>query len=197
MLEGVELGSAIREAIRLKGVTQKDVAAAFQVRQSSVSEWLKHGRVAKKHLNLLVEYFANVVGPSHWGLESVFQIAQQVSPKDVTIVPQRPAAPVIVWRGSNMKELPDLFQVPAPDDSMADRVRQGWLIEFDRRLKPRQGDGVLVEDSEKRWFFRLYSEGTQGRFEALPLNPTYQKLESQRDGLKVLAVLVGVPMRWS
>lgn len=51
-----------------KGVKQGDVAAAFGISQPSVSEWLKHGRVHKKHISKLVEYFSDQVGPEHWGL---------------------------------------------------------------------------------------------------------------------------------
>lgn len=68
MHTGEELGRAIREAIDRKGVTQGEVAAAFGVRQSSVSEWLKFGRISKKHLPKLFEYFDDVVDRGHWGL---------------------------------------------------------------------------------------------------------------------------------
>lgn len=68
MHTGEELGRAIREAIDRKGVTQGEVAIAFGVRQSSVSEWLKFGRISKKHLPRLFDYFDDVVGRDHWGL---------------------------------------------------------------------------------------------------------------------------------
>lgn len=68
MLSGPELGKAIAEAMAKKPATQKQMAAAFHVSQPSVSEWLKHGRVAKKHIPLLLDYFSEVVGPDHWGL---------------------------------------------------------------------------------------------------------------------------------
>lgn len=78
MLSGLELATAFAEAMRLKkakGITQQQVADAFGVRQASVSEWGKTGRIAKKHLNLLVEYFADVVGAEHWGLHESIQDA--------------------------------------------------------------------------------------------------------------------------
>jgi transcriptional regulator with XRE-family HTH domain len=68
MLTGKDLGAAIREAMTKKGVVQSDVAEAFGIKQPSVSEWLKFGRVSKKHINHLVHYFSDVVGPEHWGL---------------------------------------------------------------------------------------------------------------------------------
>jgi hypothetical protein len=79
MLSGLELAAAFSEAMRLKkqktGATQQDVAKAFGVRQASVSEWGKTGRIAKKHLNLLVEYFSDVVDAEHWGLHEAIQDA--------------------------------------------------------------------------------------------------------------------------
>lgn len=68
MYERAKLGAALREAMTLKGVKQGDIAAEFHVAQSSVSEWLKFGRIAKKHLPHLVGYFSTHVGPEHWGL---------------------------------------------------------------------------------------------------------------------------------
>lgn len=72
MHTGKELGDAIRAAMELKGVKQAEVGTAFRVAQSSVSEWLKFGRVHKKHLTKLFDYFADVVGPEHWGLPATW-----------------------------------------------------------------------------------------------------------------------------
>lgn len=68
MLSGPALGAALRSAIGLKKVTQSQVAEEFGVKQSSVAEWLRFGRIHKRHLPKLVAYFSDVVGPSHWGL---------------------------------------------------------------------------------------------------------------------------------
>lgn len=68
MLTGQALGKAIAEAIRLKGVTRQAVADHFGVKQPSTYDWTKHGRIDKKHLTGLVAYFADVVGPEHWGM---------------------------------------------------------------------------------------------------------------------------------
>lgn len=97
----------------------------------------------------------------------------------------------------NKSALPDVFRVEVPDDAMADRVMKGHLVRFDKRIDPRPGDGVLVADTSGAWYFRQYSPGAQGRFSAVARNSAYQMLDSERDGLEVLAVLVGVPeARW-
>lgn len=75
MLQGEELAAALAEAITLKKAVRgfenlgpSRLARDFEIAQSSASEWLKYGRVAKKHIGKLLEYFADVVGPEHWGL---------------------------------------------------------------------------------------------------------------------------------
>ena len=68
MLSGQELAAALRLAMHEKHVGPTEVARAFEVRQPSVSGWMKDGRIAKKHIPHLLSYFADVVGPDHWGL---------------------------------------------------------------------------------------------------------------------------------
>lgn len=68
MLTGPDLGKALKVAMTAKGVVQREVAAEFGITQPSVSEWVKHGRIDKAHINHLVAYFSDVVRPSHWGL---------------------------------------------------------------------------------------------------------------------------------
>lgn len=112
-------------------------------------------------------------------------------------IPSLPAdLPLVAWGDMEIDQLPAVFAVTAPDDSMADRVTRGQILQFDRGLEPHQGDGVIVADSEDCWYFRLYSPGAQGRFQALPINRDYQALDSERDGLRVIAVLTGVQGRW-
>lgn len=70
MLTGKELGLAIREAIALKGVTQRELANVFEVKPPSIQDWIKRGTVSKDKLPALWHYFEDVVGPEHWGLDS-------------------------------------------------------------------------------------------------------------------------------
>ena len=70
MFSGERLGQAISEAIKRKNVSQKEVADHFGVKQPSVSGWIKNGRIDKKHLDKLIDYFSDVVTPSHFGIET-------------------------------------------------------------------------------------------------------------------------------
>lgn len=70
MLTGKELGAAIDRAIQLKKVPKTAVAAHFGIRGPSIYDWIKHGRIGKQHLDELVAYFSDVVGPEHWGIRA-------------------------------------------------------------------------------------------------------------------------------
>lgn len=178
---------------------QKEVAKASGYRsQGAIGNALGRGSLPKKLsavakvLGVRVEWIESGTLPKYPGL-----LAQPVRPDSVMMTPTRPEPPVIQWRGMKANELPEFFRVPAPDDAMADRVHKGWMMDFDRSLRPRQGDGVLVATRDGTWFFRLYSEGIDDNFEAIPLNRNHQSFNKADHGLTVLAVLVGVPSRWS
>lgn len=100
------------------------------------------------------------------------------------------------WGALMEGELPAIFEVAVPDDAMAPRVRAGQIVKFDTRETPRPGDGVLVVDNSGEWFFRLFRQGRRGAWEAAAENAAYETLQAERDGLKVVAVLVGVQARW-
>lgn len=69
MLTGPELGAALKAAMQLKGgMSQTALANEFGVRQPSVSEWIKFGRISKSHIPKLIEFFSDVAGPDHWGI---------------------------------------------------------------------------------------------------------------------------------
>lgn len=108
-------------------------------------------------------------------------------------------SPLLVWEAIlPNSELPVVFRVAMPDDSMSPRIRPGDLIEFDCRLQPRTGDGVLVRDSFGGLYVRVYRQARPGSWEAHPINGNFLPLSSDHDGLAVLGVLVGLPRsRWT
>lgn len=72
MLTGPDLGAAIEAARIAKGVSKKRLADDFQVKPPSVQGWVKNGRIDKSKLMDVIAYFADVVGPEHWGLRPGF-----------------------------------------------------------------------------------------------------------------------------
>lgn len=75
MLSGQKLGVALTQAMQLKGVGPKEVADHFGIKPPSVKDWQKKGCIHKRHLGRLVDYFSDVVTPSHWGVETNESIA--------------------------------------------------------------------------------------------------------------------------
>lgn len=96
------------------------------------------------------------------------------------------------------EELPRTFRICIEDASMEPKVKPGAWVHFNSREAEtvRPGDGVLVRDNTGRVHFRVYRATRPGRFEAHAVNVHYDPLESERDGLKVLAVLTAVEARW-
>lgn len=91
MLTGEKLGEALAAAIRMKGVSKADVARHFDVKPPSVQGWLKHGRISKSHIEKLLAYFSDVVGPEHWGISSTGFGRADLGP-----AVQTPLRPVVV-----------------------------------------------------------------------------------------------------
>lgn len=79
MLTGEKLGAALEQARQKKGVSKKALADAMGVKPASVQDWVKYGRIAKERINDLVQYFADVVGPEHWGLDFQASVNPQMS----------------------------------------------------------------------------------------------------------------------
>lgn len=125
-------------------------------------------------------------GPHYGGKQ-----AHRVSHPITTVVPH------LEWEELMNSDLPAKFELTLLDDAMAPRARVGQIVTFDRSLEARPGDGVLVTDSSGAYYFRLFRAGTAGRWQAHALNEAYQPLDSDRDALSVVAVLVGVQSRWS
>lgn len=70
MLAGEALGQALIRAMEKKGVGPSALARQFEVTPSSIGDWRKRGCIHKRHLGRLVEFFSDVVPPSHWGLKA-------------------------------------------------------------------------------------------------------------------------------
>lgn len=130
MLEGPALGHALREAMTRKRVTQQQVADVFGVKQPSVADWLKHGRVAKRHINRMLEFFSDVVGPEHWGLPT--GEASHIQP---AVVSEQPAnygpelTPLEHELLAALRQLPESEQREAANRVMARAEELNRLVE--------------------------------------------------------------------
>lgn len=91
--------------------------------------------------------------------------------------------------------LPQSFRVGMPDNSMTPRVPQGAMLVMSTTERPQPGDGVLIKDKAGSLYFRQYRETRPGSWEAYAFNQAYGVLESARDGLEVLAVMIALESR--
>ncbi len=100
-------------------------------------------------------------------------------------------APLITW-GDAMQatNLPDLFWLDLPDDSMAPRARAGKRMGFSRGEPVKGGAGILVRDRAGVLYFRRYVAAAGGQWIARAENPDYADMHSERDGLQLVAVLI-------
>lgn len=65
--DNAALAAAIRGALRLKQKTQRQFAADMGVAAPTVSIWMSRGVIGRTKLSAVMVYFADVVGPDHWG----------------------------------------------------------------------------------------------------------------------------------
>jgi hypothetical protein len=99
--------------------------------------------------------------------------------------------PELSWEATMKSDrLPPQFRVAMPDEAL-DGLPAGTILLFSCEEKPTIGAGVLVEDATGRRYVRRYAEGTGGRWLAQATRSAYLTLDSERDGLKLLAVMTG------
>ena len=79
MLKGKELGRAIGDAIKRKGVSQAEVARHFGIKPPSISDWIKRGTIGKDKIEELVRYFSDIVGPEYWGI-GAYGVSEATAP---------------------------------------------------------------------------------------------------------------------
>lgn len=102
-------------------------------------------------------------------------------------------APVTIAWGSILTEpLKSEFQTVMPDASMEPDVPRGARVIFITGTEPVPGDWVLCSDNESNLYLREMRQHRPGRWNAHALNPAFLPLDSELDGLRVVAVFDGV-----
>jgi hypothetical protein len=173
MLTGPALGHAIETAIRLKGVNRSEVARHFGVKPESTYDWTKHGRIAKRHLPRLFEYFADVVGPDHWGLEAgafgfappsqqvgldldilrvaliALREAAEAEDKEIDLYESAPIIAYAYRERAAMREAPTKAQLREFDESIRKKLRGEEGVGGWRGRAAEAGQGGNAKDAAK------------------------------------------------
>lgn len=197
-----EYGSRLQQARRHARLTQKQLAARAGMSQGTLSELETNGQSS----GMTTQLAAACGVDAHWlatGMGDMLPDSGQprlgLSPAAHPVMLDKyTVVPTISWEALMSPEsLPVVFKLAAPDTSMAPKVPQGTMVELTRNLTPRPGDGVLVRDREGHHYLRVYREKRPGHWEAYAFNEAYSPLDSQADGLVVVAVLTAVAGRWA
>lgn len=199
--ELVTFGQRVRYARTQRKIKQEQLAAAAQMRQPDISK-IERGdtketpaiaRLARA-LGVDAQWLELGVGPEpDWAAPLDGGGAHAVSLSSLETVPSTTWEQLEMTTGT---ELPRTFRICIEDNSMEPRVRPGAWVHFNSRETARPGDGVLVRDRTGKVHFREYRAGPPGSWQAHAENASYAPLESVRDGLQVLAVLMAVEARW-
>jgi transcriptional regulator with XRE-family HTH domain len=119
------------------------------------------------------------------GVESGYQLDA------ITVTPSK-KPPRLAWEGLlTVDELPPVFEVAMPDDSMEPITPRGTILVLHRDAEPVPGHGVLVKDGRGGLYIRMYQRGPVDRWIAQPRNPGYSALDSEREDLRILATVTG------
>lgn len=102
------------------------------------------------------------------------------------------APTVIAWERILKEPLKAEFQTLMPDASMEPDVPRGARVIFVTGEEPVPGDWVLCKDSDSNLYLREMRQIRPGRWEAHAINPAFLPMDSERDGLSVVAVYDGV-----
>lgn len=90
-----------------------------------------------------------------------------------------------------LQKLPDRFSLAMPDDSLSGKIERGTVLIFDSAAEPKPGHGVLLKDKRGAMYVRRYVHVREGRWQAQATSDAYASLDSEADGLVVLACMTG------
>lgn len=100
----------------------------------------------------------------------------------------------IDWSQLMDADLSAPFELPVIDDALAPDLYVGCVIRFDpvSERPAKEGWPCLVRDSSGRFYVRDYEVGPGASWRAVARRRGFAPLESERDGLVVVAVMKGV-----
>ena len=180
------------------GFTNAQMAKATGKTASAVSQWSDPDgskTLSGEAVAGLVEltgwnarWWASGTGPQERErvMSNELGVAQQLSPSPYNI-------PLQVKWGElmQMQKLPARFSVAMPDDSLAGKIERGTVLIFDTDAEPTPGHGVLFKDGEGNLYIRRYVHIRGALWQAQATNDAYAPMDSERDGLVILAAMTG------
>lgn len=222
MLTKKELGKAIEAARIKKGVSKAALARRFGVTPPSVQGWVQEGRIDKKRLTDLIEYFSDTVGPEHWGLSPSAAVlrAPQKQRDDLLTIPRLDVAgsmghgrmmPVdhvdVIEQMSISREYlrrtitptnpANLALITGYGDSMEGTFSDGDLLLVDRGVTDIQIDAVYVLALGDDLYIKRIQRRPDGSLLMLSDNPKYAPYEIKNGEAERFQVLGRVLLAWN
>lgn len=178
-----------------EGFRPSHLAKAAGVSSGAVSQWRSGETMALKLESAIglaaltgwsVEWWSAGVGPRVRQAPAPAGVAHAMS-HDAYSMPTQ-----LTWDALMKTDaLPQQFIVAMPDDALSPNVPKGTRLIFDCGTTASPGMGVLVKDAGGRRHIRRYAQGVGDSWLAQAVNPAYATLESVRDSLAILSVMVG------
>jgi len=128
--------------MRLKGVNRSETARHFGVRPESTYDWTKYGRIAKKHLPELFNYFADVAGPEFWGMPPSQSTGLDLDTLQIALVAVRKAIEAAEVSIDLYSTAPLIALAYRERSTLPAKPTNAQLKEFDRRIIERLELGV-------------------------------------------------------
>ena len=174
------------------GMNQTQFAVAIGVTSADVSNWKKRGMPA--------EHYANAAKALGMSIDVLLGLVKSDAPQtrgvahDLSQVQQIVTFPSLDWKRLMSTQLPPVFGLVLLDDAMSPDYQRGGLMRFSTTRRVEPGRVVLVADSKGNPYVRKYQLHRAEHWRAVATNPDYGSLDSEIDGLKVLAVMTGWDM---
>jgi hypothetical protein len=86
--------------------------------------------------------------------------------------------------------IPEMFTLQVPDGALAPRLQKGEKLVFQRTETATPRQCILVETASGERYMRRYAQGAGGAWQAQAVDDAYVSLDAERDGLRILAVMI-------
>lgn len=99
--------------------------------------------------------------------------------------------PRLKWEDLMTADLNRPFELEVIDDALAPEIFKGCIAVLDWQRLPEPAWPVLVRDRSGNFYLRDYEEGPAGRWRAVARARGYAPLDSEADGLLIVAAMEG------
>lgn len=99
--------------------------------------------------------------------------------------------PKLAWETLMTADLSEPFELDVVDDALGPDIFRGCVVRLDPRRQPEAGRPILVRDRAGRFYLRDYQLGAAGRWQAVARQRGFAPLDSEADGLEIVAVMRG------